>query len=291
MSVLKQVLATPSRVKGVVRYLLQCRKQQEKIETLERILSPETLISKGEDKKVSRDMVHSTILECIKMGLLIREEEIISVNPALSLKDDTELPNTLLKLILSPDNSENYDLAIVMAWYLAQDFYEAPKNWQEAEENLKQIDSSLLGLDRTRFYQFEDWACYLGLAWRHNLGKTKNPILVPDPTASLRQALPRLFEQSGEILLMQEFMSRLAKTYPIFELGSFREDVEGKLADRKQLNNLSSVTTISLLRLKDEGLIQLSKLSDSEVFILNDGDDVQRISHITWHGERRGGKS
>ncbi|HEY9697650.1 MAG TPA: protein DpdG [Trichocoleus sp.] len=287
MSVLKQVLATPSRVKGVVRYLLQCRKQQEKIDTLEKILSPETLISKGEDKKVSRDMVHSTILECIKMGLLEREDEVVRLHPILSLKDDTVLPNILLSLILSPENSENHDLAIVIAWYLAQDFYEAPKNWQEAEEKLKQIDSELLGLDRTRFDQFEYWACYLGLAWQHNLGKNRNSVLVPDPTACLKQLLPNLFEQVGEPLSLPEFVNCLAKTCPIFELGRFREDIENKL-NRRQLNHLSSVTTISLLRLQDEGLIRLSKPSDSEIFVLNDGEEVQRISHITWYGTKRG---
>ena len=289
MSVLKQVYATPSRVKSVVRYLVQCRKQQEKLDTLEKVLSPEPLINRGEHGGASRDMVRSTVFECIKMKLLMREGEVVSLNPALSLKDDIALPKTLLSLILSPKNSENHDLATVMAWYLTQDFYDDPRSWQEAEEKLKQIDSELLGLDRTRFDQFEYWACYLGLAWQHNLGKSKNSVLVPDPTACLRQALPDLFGKVGNQLHMIEFADRLARLYPIFESGGFREDIESRM-DLWQSNALSTVTTIALLRLQDEEFIQLSKAADTDVLVLNDGEETRRISHIIWRSAISGGE-
>lgn len=298
MSILKDPYVAPSRVKGVVRYLLAAKGQREKRDTLEALLSPVALIGKGEDKQISRNMVQSTIRECIKIGLMEESEDgsEVAINPQLYV-EESSLPSVLSQLLLNtPDNSENHDLARVLAWYLAQDFFEAPGNWPEAQQRLRnQVGGDLLELNDTRFGQFEDWSRYLGFTW-HNCylirkdEKTKTEsVLLPDPTAYLKQNLGKLFEGSrDQSVSAGEFIHRLGKYCPIFETGSFREDVEDQIGGREP-NYFSTVTSIALRRLEEEKLIKLEKPGDAKVWVLQDGTD-SRVSQITWINESSPGE-
>lgn len=291
MSILYDPYVTPSRVKGTIRYLLQTRGKREKREILEAVLSPTALISKEDDKTLSRKMVKATIRECIKMGLLEENEDKteIIVNPKLELKDDSSLPLILSKLLLNESEyTENYDFAKVLAWYLAQSFFDAPGNWQETEQRLQeQVGDELLGLNDARYGQFEDWSCYLGFSWRNALvGKQ---VLVPDPTVYLRQNLKNLFEnQLDQQIPLGKFINQLRKFCPVFETGEFREEIEQQI-DLREPNHLSSVTSIALRRLEEEGLLKLERLSDTSMLVLRDGSGDSRISHITWLGNKTNG--
>lgn len=282
MSILKDPYVAPSRVKGVVRYLLAAKGQREKRDTLEALLSPDALINKGEDRKISRNMVQSNIRECIKMGLLEESEDgsVLSINPKLNL-NEASLPSVLVQLLLNtPDYTENHDFARVLAWYLAQDFFEAPGNWPQAEHHLRtQIGTDLLGLNDTRFGQFEDWSCFLGFSWRNSLAG--NPILVPDPTAYLRQSLDDLFEGvANRKKTLGEFINRLGRHCPVFETGIFREEIEDQLGGRES-NYFSSVTSMALRQLEEKKYIKLEMQGDGTVWVLQDGAD-NRLSDISW---------
>ncbi|PSN16988.1 hypothetical protein C7293_00215 [filamentous cyanobacterium CCT1] len=282
MSILKDPYVVPSRVKGVVRYLLAAKGQREKRETLEALLSPKALVSRGDDRQLSRKMVQATIRECIKMGLVEESEDgsEVAINPKLNLKENV-LPSALAQLLLNtPELTENHDFARVLAWYMAQDFFVAPGNWAEAQKKLRdQVGEELLELNDARFGQFEDWSCYLGFGWRNTL--SGNPVLVPDPTAYIRQSLSTLFEGvADKNIPFGEFINRLGKYCPVFETGTFREKIDDQLGDCES-NYLSSVTSVTLRRLEEEGKIKLERLSDITVSVLQDGVD-SRISHITW---------
>jgi len=291
MSILKDPYVTPSRIKGVVRYLLQARGKREKRDTLEAVLSPASLASRGDDKEPSRNMVQATVRECIKMGLLeeIQDKAEVTLNLKLRLENDASFPAVLSQLLLNESKyTENHDFAKVLAWYLAQDFFDAPGNWQEMEQKLReQIGSGLLELNDARYGQFEDWSCYLGFSWRNSLAGTQ--VLVPDPTVYLRQNLKNLFEnQTQHQVSLDEFISRLSKYCPVFEMGEFREEIEQQIGLRDS-NYLSTVTSIALRRLEDEGLIKLERLSDTSIWVLSDGSKDPRISHITWLGNKTSG--
>jgi len=292
MSILKDPYVVPSRVKGVVRYLLAAKGQREKQDILEALLSPTALISKGEDKQFSRKMVQSTIRECIKIGLLEESEDgsEVAINPKLHL-EEALLPAVLTQRLLNiSDLTENHDFARVLAWYLAQDFFAAPGNWRDAQQRLlDQVGEDLLELNDVRFGQFADWSCYLGFSWRNSLAG--NPGLVPDPTAYLRQSLGSLFEGvANQPIPLGEFINRLGRHCPVFETGTFREEIEKQLEGRES-NYLSSVTSIALRRLEEEKLIKLDPLSDSSIWVLQDGAD-SRLTHITWLGKQTdGGKN
>lgn len=290
MSVMKDPYVTPSRVKGVVRYLLQARGKREKRDALEAILSPASLASKGNDKEPSRSMVQATIRECIKMGLLEESQDKaeVALNPKLKLENDSLLSSVLSHLLFGEsEHTENYDFARVLAWNLAQDFFDAPSNWQETEQKLReQIGFDLLELNDIRYGQFEDWSCYLGFSWRNALVGTQ--VLVPDPTVYLRQNLENVFGQTNQRISLGEFINRLGKYCPVFEMGEFREDIEQQIGLREP-NHLSTVTSIALRRLEEEGLLKLERLSDTSILILSDGSGDPRISHITWLGTKSNG--
>lgn len=291
MSVLKEPLATPSRVRGVFRYLLQTKGQREKREVLERILSPDELVKNASS---SRPMLRKTINEILKARLLIEEDEEIAINPNLPEDarnpqlGDKLLPNTLADLFFASDNSDEEDFGLVCAWYLAQDIYDPPGTWEEVEQQVnKQRVGDLLKMSNNALYgQMDDWMCYMGFAWGHALGGKR--VIVPDPTTYLRRNLKHLLqEQVGAKIPIGEFIAKLAKKCPLFESGNFRETIEETIV-RRQPNYLSNSTAFALFRLQDEGYIQLLRESDADLMILpkvnNKVDDDGRISHIIWQG-------
>ncbi|MBO3457751.1 hypothetical protein G7B40_021530 [Aetokthonos hydrillicola Thurmond2011] len=291
MSVLKEPVATPSRVRGIFRYLLQTKEKREKEEVLKKILSPDKLLKNATSPRL---MLNDTINEVLKARLLIREDEEIAINPDLPENSqnpqlgDKLLPDTLAELFFASGNEDEEDFGRACAWYLAQEIYEAPGSWEEVEKQVhKQNVGHFLKMSNNALYgQMDDWMCYMGFAWGHSLGGKR--VTVPDPTAYLKRNLQHLFNQEQEIL-MKDFITRLGQKCPLFETGRFREEVEAEIG-RRQPNYLSTSTAFALFRLQDEEYIKLERKSDADLMILpgvnNQVDDNGRISHITWLGER-----
>jgi hypothetical protein len=290
MSVLKTGRATHSRIRGIFRYLLQAPKQRENRDKLTQLLSPNKL---WEDKKEKYPMFNDSLRESIKCGLLIKDNDDIAINPDLLEEarnpkmGDKLLPDTLVKLFFASDNEDEEDFGRLIAWYLAQDIYDAPGTWKEVELSVaeqKVAESLDLRISSgTLFGQVEDWMCYLGFAWGHAL-ELNRKIVVAEPTAYLRRNLKDLFQGEAKAKIsIGEFIERLAKKCPLFETGKFREQVEEKIGFRLP-NHLSTSTAFALFRLQDDGYIQLIRESDADLFILPSIDKEERISHIIWTG-------
>jgi|GEM_PF-1135475 len=301
MSILKQPLATPSRVRGIFRYLLAIKNQKEKTEVLKQILSPNKLAErlltpedKLKGKQASDLMFKLTLIESKKCGLLIEDNDEIYINPNLpeearSLElGDNLLPNTLATLFFASNNADEEDFGRVCAWMLAQDIYDFSGNWKDIEEMVVSqgvAESLELKMSSNTLYgQMNDWMCYMGLAWGHALNEER--VTVPDPTLYIKRNLKDLFqEQANTKLLCREFIDRLAKKCPLFETGKFREEIEFQIGQR-QPNYLSNSTAFALFRLQDEGYIHLERESDGDLMILpkanNNVDDDGRISYIVW---------
>jgi hypothetical protein len=294
MSVLKEPLAIPSRFRGIYRYLLQAQGQRENLETLGRVISPDKLV---QDKPSERPMFEASLKESIKCGLLMKEEDEdkleILINPDLpeqardKKKGDSLLPNTLAHLFFASDNQDEYDLGLVCAWYLAQDIYQPPSNWEQVQQQVsnQKVGDFIKMSNSTLYEQMYYWMSYLGLVWRHALNKKR--VTVPDPTVYLKRNLSYLFDQKGETILLREFIKRLAQHCPLFETGHFREEIEQKIGQR-DTNYLSTTTAFALFRLQDEGYIKLDRKSDAELMLLpkanNKIDDEGKMSHITYLG-------
>lgn len=298
MSVLKSPYVTPSRVRGLYRYLLQALGRRESYETITRLMSPRSL--RGKDKKP--EMVRDTINECLKIGLIVVDGDEVMLNPTLPEAvqrpdaNDCLLAPTLARLMFAGEESraldgenesndiENRDLGLVISWYLAQNAYDAPRDWNTFEEALgRQTGADRLGVtNNARYGQFEDWACYLGFAWRHSLRKEK--VLTPDPTAFVRNCLKEIFEPiTDHRLPIAQVVRVFGRICPVLEGGDLRDKVERKIGPREE-NHLSSVTAHAWMRLRDEGLVELSRDSDAEVYVFPDGRENRRFSHIIWLG-------
>ena len=293
MSVLKTSLANPSRMQGIFRYLLYAKDQREKQEVLEQVLSPDKLV---ENKTPPRPMFRAALGESLKCRLLIEEDAYIFINPNLpeearSIEFGTQLlPSTLTNLFFASDNEDEEDFAYDCAWYLAQDIYDTPGTWEDVQKKVHQQKvGEFLKLSSDRLFdQLGDWMCYLGLAWSHRVkeGNTYTKLLVPDPTVYVRRNLKSLFgKHTDNIILLNEFINRLAVKCPLFETGKFREAVE-EIIGQRQANYLSTSTAFALFRLQDEGYIQLIRESDADLTILPKAnaqvDDDRRVSHIIY---------
>jgi hypothetical protein len=296
MSVLSQPYAVPSRVLGIYRYLLRVRGQHEAKEDLVSLLAPESLPRKstpaepGEEAEESggKDMVRKTLSECVAMGLLTESDGEYQLNsdlPKAVRKEATAeevLPVTLATLFFDQDRVTNHDLGLAIAWYLCQDAYGAPHNWNTIDAALReQVGGDRFGVtNSTPYGMFEDWVCYLGFGWTHAL-KDKT-VLTPDPTEHLRRRLPELFgSKANASQSFVEVTDRLAVLCPVFEAGFLRNQVESQLRPR-DTGQLSSATALAWLRLRDEGLVRLTRESDANLLVLPDGDRREAVSHIAW---------
>jgi hypothetical protein len=229
-------------------------------------------------------MVDATVNECVAAGLLVETDGGLTVNPALpgearsAKTGETLLPLTLASLFFDPEREANHDLGLATAWYLSLDAYSAPGNWAEVERAM--VDSGtkeLLKLSDVRYHMLEDWLCFLGFGWTYSLGEKR---LTPDPTRHLRARLSSLFPGPARSRHpLGDVMSRLATLSPVFEGGFLREQVPQAKAE-DGANRLSTATALGLLRLRDEGFIELHHESDATTLLLPDGDQDQPFSHV-----------
>lgn len=294
MSVLREPAATPSRVRGIYRYLLQAKGQKENRELLSKIISPDELVK---NRATPRDMFNSCLQECLKCALLVQEKNYesddIAINPDLPQEardkktGDELLPDTLAELFFASDNQDEYDFGLVCAWFLSQDVYDPPGTWEAVQQKIAaQKVGGLLALSNdTRHGQMDDWMGYMGLLWGHALGGKR--VLVPDPTCYIKRNLKHLFTYPEEKLSLREFITNLGKRCPLFETGHFREKIEDNIG-RRQPNYLSTSTAFALFRLRDQKSIRLIRESDADLMILpkhdNQVDDDGRVSHIIYGG-------
>ena len=73
-------------------------------------------------------------------------------------------------------------------------------------------------------------------------------------------------------------IGRLAQLCPVFEGGFLRAEIDRVLT--REPGALSSTTALAWLRLRDEGLVELTQESDAATLLLPDGDRVEPVSHV-----------
>ena len=286
MSVLREFYAVPSRVSLVYRYLLHHPDQWEARDTLEAILSPSTLKA----VKPDRPMLRGVLNECQRMGLLQADGDRVVLHPNLSPEarnpkiGERLLPLTLMELFVQA-NDENHDLLRAISWYLIQPVTEAPGDGISFKDAMDQqsVSGDYLGIgNQSHFDQFNDWACYLGFAWRHS--QRDKEYLVPDPTACLRRLLPQVFETPGQRMTAAEVEARVADLCPVLEGGRFRREVEAQTGPREQ-RMVSTTTAHAWFRLEEEGLVEIERGgADAAVFLFPEGRQLVRCSALVWRG-------
>jgi hypothetical protein len=282
MSVLKEPYATPGRIRGVYRYVLHTPGRKVKREQLKNVMSPQALA------KDDKEMIRKVVNETVKMGLFNEVDGILhfpenAPSYAINVKNgDDLLPLWIADLFFSQENETNHDMLRLIAWYLSQNIYSAPEDKEQVDQALAaQIGESKLGCTSdVRYGQFEYWSCFLGFAWKYNIGGKKK--IISDPTAFIRKIISDLFADVST-LRMADFAQRLGKRCPVLEGGSIRETLNKTYQlERRPEQYFSSSTSHALLRLQEEGVITLNRKSDADIFIITEGNREHRISEISW---------
>lgn len=288
MSFLKKELATFGRLRAAYRYLLLAPDQCEVRERLESLLAPWSLVVSGaKTANPNRGMIRDTLDEGLKAGLFAEKNGVISLCPDLPMglsnpqQGDRNLPLGLSYLLFREGAKENQDLAQVMGWFLTQDPAVPLKNHQAYELRLKDqgVHDRLPHTD-VNFGQFKNWACDLGFAWR--LGRNRDSLLIPDPSAFIRRTLPEIMPETDTEMPFREVLEHLAKLCPLFEGGSHRREVEHWAEDfaRRSNQHLSKSSAMAWLRLESAGLVKLTRHADTEAWILPDGEQDLRFTHL-----------
>lgn len=291
MSLLNQPFAVPSRVKGAVQFLVRERGQRVLRESAEALLSPPSL--KGEEGEPdNRAMVRRTIDECVRLRLFLEEGDYLSLNPELpaAVRDAGSvaqaLPGTVLDLILG--GSGNEDLMAPLAWFLAQDALNAPGTWDEFASALQtQGVADIFRFNGTRYDNFWYWSRYLGLTSAvgtpPTTGSKTEERLMPDPTDCLRRVLQRVLGGRGDRRPLADALRHVSTLCPLFEGGAVRDTMD-RYAPGREARHLSSSTSLALLRLQEEGSVDMRMLSDADAVVLVDGPDRRSVSEILWAG-------
>jgi hypothetical protein len=316
MSLLNQIYATPSRVKGVVQLFAHLGGQRLKRSTVEDILSPPSL---SPNRTGERLMITAVLDECISLGLVVesidrggetdhpadgdgegqnterwqRRDMFLSLDPqlreVLASSDAVwdHLPAVILDRVLLADADQ--DLPCALAWYLTQDLLGAPGTWKTFGDSLiEQGLRDVMRFNDNKFQMFSYWAPYLGFANTYPLVGQGTTIderggvevhIAPDPTRSLRRILGSILPPDGRQIRLVECMEAVAASCPLFEGGDIRKEMERYGAPRPS-RHLSSTTSHALLRLVDEKIVTLELRSDADGMILVEGKNSRAYSEI-----------
>jgi len=193
-------------------------------------------------------------------------------------------PEIIGSRIFAEEGPHTDGVGYALAWLLVRSPYDVSKDAETSLREIVQTGCSELTTitNKARYDQAVYWTLHLGFAWEHSI--KSDSVLVADPMAYIRWHLPQLFDSADVEVALPTFMQKLSGRAPVFEGGRFREGIEEKVG-RREPNHLSESTAFALLRLEEEGYIQLSMQSDAPALNLPTADDVRRFSHVRWLGD------
>src|SRR4051794_6088208 len=280
-----QVSRLPGAAEAICRTLLAAQGKRLKRESLLARLRP-GLAS-------SDTIVVQTLLELRSIGVILEEEDRVSVCTALRDRGIEDLREIILEAILADSASHEFwahndetldlaggmDVARAITWFLTLPVRDAPWTWDgRSSIQQRQIDETGLKLvqNDTRWPFFVRWVGYLGLSTP--VGDTS---LVPDPTGAVRPVLARLLGTRGAVPV-SAVMRDLAAVLPFLEGGWLHT----KLAERHPVSDdptLSPAMSFAFTRLKGEGAIELQEgRGDAEKVTFADG--LGAFHALRWTG-------
>jgi hypothetical protein len=164
-----------------------------------------------------------------------------------------------------------------LSWFLAQPVEDPPVSYNP---RAKGDTNSVTGLlneqfgseegtksilqNSSRWPPFVRWAKYLGFA---TFVPNKDSGLCPNPAEAIRDELQLIRQALPPEADLPSLVSEIAKAIPVLDGGSYRNEVDGLMdvrpASAGNAETLSASLSLALLRLKDDGLVELRRVSDS----------------------------
>jgi len=262
------------------------------------ICSPKSL---GDGKQ---DMATKTTNRWIELGLFeVSDNDEIKVADKYRSKlrkmnaSAESVSDAARDVVLLHENNGNFwndeenrsaDFTRAVSWMLAQDVHEfIPTSYSQVEPRaLEQAKSenAVIFQNDTRWSGFVSWATFLGFG-RSESGKASGGF-ISDPTQVLVSVLESVLPKKKEIGV-NDLLSDIADMIPVFDRGTYRQEVEKNLRPEKWKapgpNQLSTSMSRALLRLEAQGMLRLEKRSDADfqVRLLGRGNKaVRNVTHV-----------
>jgi hypothetical protein len=316
MAVLNPPGILPNVARAIYRYLLHADGQRENANRLESLVSPRSLFAGAEDevetaKKVSdgrRRAYVPTLNSLIELGLLVKQDDFVALNPALPKEalrtgtGDSLFAATMRALTLQASaNTGEWesqegarDLTLGLAWFLMQRVVDPPGTWEDRgltsgaqQAQARQLPQRVIRND-TRWGAFVRWSRFLGFTWQMSLDGTS--VLVPDPTQAVESSLARVFKGKRN-LTVGTFVQRLADELPVLDEGAYWKEVRNRLKagqDEFPQDALSPALSHALLMLKEAGTLSLSDKADAQRLSLSSDPDTKlTVSHVGLIGQKK----
>ncbi|MCW0021402.1 protein DpdG [Rhizobium sp. BT-226] len=298
MSIITTVEAVPSRLYAIYSSLFDSESGEVR-ERLEAWATPPSLKNSGEDGEgpATKLFIHS-LQEARRLGLVedMDDKLLLTLDARNGGKrgDDSEafFREYMLRTLFDPIRAEEAQQSafmLALTWLLSTNPLKPMGFSDDPNLAIKMIigeharkTECTIGLN---YQNMLYWARYLGFATVVGNGAVRR--VIPNPITAIEGALPAIFADDDE-LPIENFLTRLAAIYPVFEKGSVRERFnEMRLVPLSGLETRLSVTTsIALQRLADRQRLGLKSVADAPARILDFGTREGRVSHIALRGSK-----
>ena len=269
--------AHPGLLVAIVELLAVAEKPIGEPEQLERLLQPRTL-QEILGKSPPRGSLNFAVDASEWLGLAKRTDEGLVLADSLAQLDSRELAKRLPTVMatgffertwnkgISEHRGEGGDVALALAWLLAQDLWNPgldddtlERRYAEQIEEQEGADNRLI--NSVKLGTLRRWAPYLGLGRRD---PANDRLLVPDPTRAVRNALTELSEAEYSA---SGFVSEVAKICPVLDGGKVRKVIvdsmrEGVLEWESRREQVSPSLSLALYRLQASGQIEYGLRDD-----------------------------
>lgn len=299
MSIITTAQAVPSRLFAIHAALFDSESGEVK-DRIEAWATPPSLSGRGgdDDGEPTTTLFSNTLAEARRLGLVEEIDDKLRLTTdarggGRKGKDsETFFLTFMRRTLFDPVRAAETQQAafmLALSWFLSSsplrpmNFSEPPQNSLKAQIGDQASRTELTSLNR--YQNFLYWARYLGFATIVGGGSDAEDVtsrrVVPNPVIAIGSALPAIFAE-GSDLPIEQFITRLAAIFPVFETGSVREDFEAmRIAPPADGDKRLSITTsLALQRLVDRQRLTMTTVADAPGRILDFGAREGRVSRI-----------
>jgi hypothetical protein len=300
MSVITTWEAVPSRLYTLFASLVDAPAGEDR-EKFEAISTPASLRNKSdeEEETTSTALFSNALREAVAVGLVESADGKLRVTDRArsftktSKDKEQAFRRFMIDVLLDESKAAAAGQASFMAslaWFLSRSPFKPVSFRADPTSDLKAdlgAKAGQTGLTVIADYQnFLYWARYLGFATimggRDVDANRDGRYVFPDPLEAIKAAIPSILGDQDE-LPVEQFVSRLAAIYPVFEAGAVRQqiiDSPDGTGSGAVGTKLSQATSLALQRMESNQILNLRRDADAPMIILDLGRTERRISHI-----------
>jgi hypothetical protein len=302
MSIITTWEAVPSRLYSLFASLVDAPSGEDR-EKFEAISTPPSLRNKSdeEEETTSTVLFSNALREAVAVGLVETADGKLRVTDRArsftktSKDKEQAFRRFMVDVLLDESKASAADQSSFMAslaWFLTKSPFKPISFKADPTADLKAdlgAKAAQTGLTVIANYQnFLYWARYLGFATMvggrdSDADRDSRRYIFPDPLDAINAAIPSILGDQNE-LPIEQFVSRLAAIFPVFEAGAVRQqmiDSSDGTGSGAIGTKLSQATSLALQRMESNQILHLRRDADAPMIILDLGRTERRISHVS----------